>query len=303
MWGFAPALNRLGRDLGFTQFVIGGCVVLYALMLASGSDGITTGGILNLFSPSLRALFLFGESGRDPVFGYGRWWTVLTAGWLHAGLLHIFFNLMWIRQLAPPTSEMYGASRMIIIYTIAGIIGFTASTLAGAFVPLPIWRRRIHRRRLGPHLRIARRADVLRQTHRQQHGRRSGEVLGGDALHLRLHHARSRQLGSRWRFRWRICHIEVPGSATSGTPGSPDCGLNVPSGDRNRYRVFGSQWVVRCLGSSWSLTTNCRCLSSNSTMYSSIASISFAFSLNQTTLAFRPSTNTVSPTLNLGILR
>ena len=81
-------------------------------------------------------LFLFGESGAIPVFAAGRWWTVITAGWLHAGLLHIFFNMMWIRQLAPPTSEMYGPSRMVIIYTIAGITGFTASTMAGAFLPV-----------------------------------------------------------------------------------------------------------------------------------------------------------------------
>jgi rhomboid protease GluP len=34
---------------------------------------------------------------------------------------------------------MYGPSRMIIIYTIAGIVGFTASTLAGGFIPpLPL---------------------------------------------------------------------------------------------------------------------------------------------------------------------
>jgi rhomboid protease GluP len=79
---------------------------------------------------------LFGESGAYPVFGFGRWWTLLTAGWLHAGLLHIFFNMMWIRQLAPPTAEMYGPSRMVIIYTIAGVVGFAASTLAGAFIPV-----------------------------------------------------------------------------------------------------------------------------------------------------------------------
>src|SRR5438093_4423461 len=42
---------------------------------------------------------------------------------------------MWIRQLAPATSEMYGPSRMVIIYTIAGVFGFTASTLAQAFAP------------------------------------------------------------------------------------------------------------------------------------------------------------------------
>jgi len=128
----------LGRDLGFTPFVMGACGVLYALMLAWDPGNINTGGILTMFSPSTNALFLFGASGAVPVFAAHQWWTVLTAGWLHAGILHIFFNMLWIRQLAPPTSEMYGASRMIIIYTIAGIVGFTASSLAGAFIHLPI---------------------------------------------------------------------------------------------------------------------------------------------------------------------
>jgi len=136
LWGFAPLLNRLGKDLGFAKLVVGACIIIYGLMLLSDPSGINTQGALSFLSPSRRALFLFGESGRIPVFLAGRWWTVLTAGWLHAGLLHIFFNIMWIRQLAPATSEMYGPSRMIIIYTIAGIVGFAASTLAGAFVPI-----------------------------------------------------------------------------------------------------------------------------------------------------------------------
>jgi membrane associated rhomboid family serine protease len=137
LWGFAPALNRFGRDLGFTQFVIGACGVLYVLTLLADIQGINMGG-LNFLGPSITSLYLFGGSGAVPVFSYGRWWTVLTAGWLHAGALHIFFNMMWIRQLSPPTSEMYGPSRMIIIYTIAGVVGFAASTLAGAFIPLPL---------------------------------------------------------------------------------------------------------------------------------------------------------------------
>src|SRR5439155_13799697 len=137
LWGFAPLLNRLGRDLGLKQFVMGGCISLYALMLIADPNAINTGGILNFLSPSRRVLFLFGESGAIPVFAAGRWWTVITAGWLHAGLLHIFFNMMWVRQLAPATSEMYGASRMVIIYTIAGVVGFTASTLMGTVFVLP----------------------------------------------------------------------------------------------------------------------------------------------------------------------
>src|SRR6266571_7808903 len=137
LWGFAPLLSRLGRDLGFTQFVIGGCVILYLLTLIIDTGSISTSGLLNFLSPSLQSLFLFGASGPIPVFRYGRWWTVLSAGWLHGGILHIFFNMMWVRQLAPATSEMYGASRMVIIYTIAGVVGFTASTVMGTVFVLP----------------------------------------------------------------------------------------------------------------------------------------------------------------------
>ena len=60
------------------------------------------------------------------MFGYGRWWTVLSASWLHGGALHILFNMLWVRQLGPATAEIYGPGRMIIIYTIAGAVGFHA---------------------------------------------------------------------------------------------------------------------------------------------------------------------------------
>ena len=135
LWGFAPLLNRLGRDLGFTQFVMWSCIILYLLTLAADVQGVSMGGF-NFLAPSLRSLILFGASGPIPVFRYGRWWTFLSAGWLHGGALHILFNMMWIRQLAPATSEMYGASRMVIIYTVAGVMGFAASTILGPFIPI-----------------------------------------------------------------------------------------------------------------------------------------------------------------------
>src|SRR4030095_15126512 len=93
LWGFGPLLSRWGRDLGFTQFVMWGCISLYLLTLVLDPQGIRGGGFLNFLSPSVNSLFVFGASGTIPVFGYGRWWTVLTAGWLHAGILHIFFNM------------------------------------------------------------------------------------------------------------------------------------------------------------------------------------------------------------------
>ncbi len=137
LWGFGPALSRFGRDLGFTPFVIGACVTIYVLTLLADPSRLGMGGIMNFLSPSQQSLFLFGASGIVPVLGYGRWWTVLTASWLHGGLLHILFNMMWVRQLAPATAEVYGASRMIIIYTVAGAVGFAASTFGGVLLFLP----------------------------------------------------------------------------------------------------------------------------------------------------------------------
>ena len=137
LWGFAPLLHRLGRDLGFTPFVIWACVILFLLSLVMDPGGMRMGGILNLFSPSIESLFVFGASGAIPVFEYGRWWTVLSAGWLHGSVLHIFFNMMALRQLAPATAELYGASRMIIIYTAGTVAGFTASSVA-ALLRMPL---------------------------------------------------------------------------------------------------------------------------------------------------------------------
>lgn len=138
LWGYGPALRRLGQDFGFVPLVVGACVVLYALsLLLSGS------GIQMMLAPSTEILFLLGASGAVPVFGFGRWWTVLTAGFLHGGILHILFNVLWLRQLAPATAELYGAGRMIIIFTVANITGFTLSTLAGAYLtwmPIPFLR-------------------------------------------------------------------------------------------------------------------------------------------------------------------
>ena len=81
-------------------------------------------------------MVLFGASGAYPVFALGWWWTILSAGWLHGSALHILFNMMWIRQLGPETGELYGASRVVIIYTIANALGFAVSTAAGSTITL-----------------------------------------------------------------------------------------------------------------------------------------------------------------------
>ena len=59
----------------------------------------------------------------------------MSAGWLHGGLLHILFNMNAVRQLAPPVADLYGAGRMMIVYTAGGVVGFTASSVMGYIAP------------------------------------------------------------------------------------------------------------------------------------------------------------------------
>jgi membrane associated rhomboid family serine protease len=130
LWGYAGVLRRLGHDLGFVPLVMGGTITLYVLsLLLSGTS------IQGMLSPDTRVLLALGASGAFPVFEMGRWWTVLTAGWLHGGVLHVLFNVMWIRQLAPAVADLYGAGRMVVLYTVAGVVGFTASSIAGLYLP------------------------------------------------------------------------------------------------------------------------------------------------------------------------
>jgi len=124
LWGFGPALRALGTDLGFVNIVTAGTVIMYVLSLVMSRQGANIG-----LEPSTYALQILGASGAIPVFERGWWWTVLTAGWLHGGIIHIFFNVLWIRQMGPEIANLYGAGRMILIYTVAGVVGFTLSTL------------------------------------------------------------------------------------------------------------------------------------------------------------------------------
>jgi membrane associated rhomboid family serine protease len=142
LWGFGPVLRQLGADFRFAPLVVGACITLWAVTLLVSGGGIGTGGgLLSMLSPSTAVLLMFGASGAYPVFAAGRWWTVLSAGWLHASLLHVAMNMYWVWQMGPAITELFGPARTVIIYTAGGVAGFTLSSVAGAYFPnLPFLR-------------------------------------------------------------------------------------------------------------------------------------------------------------------
>ena len=107
------------------------CAVAYvAALLLDVRAALQPRGVFDILAPSSGALYALGAAGAVP-WAHGRWWTMITAIYLHGNLLHILFNLMWVRQLAPPVEELFGRARLITIFTVAGAVGFVFSTVSG----------------------------------------------------------------------------------------------------------------------------------------------------------------------------
>ena len=111
------------------------------------------------------ALLAFGAKYRLAILGYHQWWRLVTAGFLHGGILHILMNSWVLFDLGAQVEEVYGTSRMITFYFVSTVGGFFASTLwnpglsvgasagicglIGAMIALGVR----HRSALGDHIR------------------------------------------------------------------------------------------------------------------------------------------------------
>jgi len=112
-------------------------IAYYILSLLLDPRGILSGGgMFNILSPSDQSLFLLGATGTIPVIQYHRVWTLISASFLHGGILHIAFNMMALYQLGPFILREFGFYRFINLYIITGVAGFAASIVFG--VPFTI---------------------------------------------------------------------------------------------------------------------------------------------------------------------
>ncbi len=130
-WWKVMTLTRgtLGEDWP-VQAIIAVNVIMFILSLLLTSRYSLSLNPLGFLSPDGHSLDQLGATGTYAIFE-GRFWTLLTANYLHGGLLHILFNMMALRQIAPWVINEYGVSRMFVIYTVGGVCGYAVSFLAG----------------------------------------------------------------------------------------------------------------------------------------------------------------------------
>ena len=118
--------------------LIGVNVAMYviSLLLNVGGSPNATSNPLAWLAPGSQSLLALGATGTVPIDRLHRWWSLISASYLHGGLLHLAFNMFALRQILPLIVGEYGPSRAFVLYTLTGVAGFVVSYWAG--IPLTI---------------------------------------------------------------------------------------------------------------------------------------------------------------------
>src|SRR6202040_3869197 len=66
-----------------------------------------------------------------PAIVHGEPYRLITAMYLHGGLIHVGFNMMVLMDIGPVVEELYGSARFLFLYTATGVVGFLFSAFFG----------------------------------------------------------------------------------------------------------------------------------------------------------------------------
>lgn len=64
---------------------------------------------------------------KAPYILAGQWWRLVTAMFLHAGLLHIGMNMWCLVDLGPQVESLFSTTKFTVLYLVTGIAGFILS--------------------------------------------------------------------------------------------------------------------------------------------------------------------------------
>ena len=93
-----------------------------ALVAAGGGKGLSI-----LWGLGGATQYRLGASFPFSIFYMHEWWRLVTAMFLHGGLIHIGFNMMALMQFGPAIEELYGSARYLFLYVVTGAFGFLVS--------------------------------------------------------------------------------------------------------------------------------------------------------------------------------
>jgi rhomboid protease GluP len=113
--------NALGSEAPVTRVLIGLCVLVFALSIASDhklpiwpSDQFSVSTVIRF-----GALFR-GSLELEP-------WRLLAAVFVHFNILHIVMNGWSLTSIGPAAEREFGSARFAVLFVLCGVLGFVAS--------------------------------------------------------------------------------------------------------------------------------------------------------------------------------
>lgn len=131
-WRQLLAIRRFEDPQNWLRGLIILNVGMYVMLLLFNRQG--PGMSLNPMSalaPDSESLLLLGATGTIPIDRLHRWWSLVSASFLHGNLIHILFNMLALSQIGPLMLNAFGVYRTTIIYVVGGAAGFLVSYAAG----------------------------------------------------------------------------------------------------------------------------------------------------------------------------
>jgi membrane associated rhomboid family serine protease len=128
--GKAPAPQRAARSASrslasygpyITFALIGLNVGVFVLALALGGELNGTGSWI--YEKGVLVSSAVDSSGQVVGVSEGEWWRLITATFLHYGLIHLGMNMLVLWFIGPALEEYFGHARYLLVYLVSGLAG------------------------------------------------------------------------------------------------------------------------------------------------------------------------------------
>ena len=127
-----PMSGRSGGSAAITLLII--TVVAYFLQMSAFTDALR---IFALWPVATPGMINLGD-GTTLNTGFGLW-QLVSYGFLHGGLAHLFFNMFALYMFGMPIERLWGTRRFLIFYFVcmigAGLVQLAVAHLSGEIYP------------------------------------------------------------------------------------------------------------------------------------------------------------------------
>jgi rhomboid protease GluP len=119
-WAYSPA----------TYLLVGINCLVFLVMVARH---------VSVADPTLDQLMYWGADNAGNVLVYGQWWRIVTAMFVHVGILHLATNMWCLWNLGLLAEPLMGSLGLLAVYILTGAAGNLLSTFVNWSKYYPEW--------------------------------------------------------------------------------------------------------------------------------------------------------------------